>query len=81
MYAHQMVRTDTRSQKLDAFLSSRAQPSPDCRPSSPVTSNEPQHSDVIVFSEAGNEPHQGDQVLSLGVDSEAHHPDLTSPSG
>lgn len=37
VYAHQMVRTDCRAQKLDAFLQPREKPPPDPEPAGPST--------------------------------------------
>lgn len=37
VYAHQMVRTDCRVQKLDAFLQPKEKPPPDAEPARPAT--------------------------------------------
>lgn len=37
VYAHQMVRTDCRVQKLDAFLQPKEKPPPDPEPAPPAT--------------------------------------------
>uniref|UniRef100_UPI003AAC1480 DNA mismatch repair protein Mlh1 n=1 Tax=Centroberyx gerrardi TaxID=166262 RepID=UPI003AAC1480 len=40
VYAHQMVRTDSRAQKLDAFLQPKEKPPPDPEPAGPSSSRE-----------------------------------------
>ncbi|XP_071375722.1 DNA mismatch repair protein Mlh1 [Centroberyx affinis] len=39
VYAHQMVRTDSRAQKLDAFLQPKEKPPPDPEPAGPSSSS------------------------------------------
>lgn len=39
VYAHQMVRTDCRSQKLDAFLQPKEKPLPDPEPAGPSSTD------------------------------------------
>lgn len=39
VYAHQMVRTDCRAQKLDAFLQPKEKPPPDPEPAGPSSSS------------------------------------------
>ncbi|XP_055358400.1 DNA mismatch repair protein Mlh1 [Betta splendens] len=55
VYAHQMVRTDSRAQKLDAFLQPKEKPLPDPEPAGPSNKDaEPNipHSDCVAMDES-----------------------------
>lgn len=52
VYAHQMVRTDCRAQKLDAFLQPKEKPPPDPEPARPTTAAETREIDDAELLEA-----------------------------
>ncbi|KAM9848189.1 DNA mismatch repair protein Mlh1 [Aulostomus maculatus] len=72
VYAHQMVRTDCRSQKLDAFL--QPKPPPDPEPTGPSSRDaepvgvEVDDSDMLeALNEAEGEEPEGDKESSVSV--------------
>lgn len=63
VYAHQMVRTDCRVQKLDAFLQPKEKPPPDrepARPAGPETAEAEEIDDADLLEALGDK--QGEEL-------------------
>uniref|UniRef100_A0A672ZU56 DNA mismatch repair protein MLH1 n=1 Tax=Sphaeramia orbicularis TaxID=375764 RepID=A0A672ZU56_9TELE len=68
VYAHQMVRTDCRAQKMDAFLQPKEKPPPEPEPAGPSTS----------ARETGTKPAQSSRDLDEMDDAELLEEDVTA---
>lgn len=60
VYAHQMVRTDCRVQKLDAFLQPKEKPPPDPEPARPAGAETGEMDDADLLEALGDQ--QGEEL-------------------
>lgn len=79
VYAHQMVRTDCRAQKLDAFLQPKEKPPPDPEPAGP-SSREAAAKTAQPDSIEGDEMDDA-EMLEVPAEQEAEVPKDDGDSG